>query len=131
MTYIYLVRHCEAMGNHKRLFQGSTDCDVSEIGTIQLKYLKENSKNILYSIAIFVLAIAPFIGCTTYGIINLDDYCYEDKDGDCCCDKTKEEVEGDISEYQENMMNDMKLLAEEMEKQWIANYDFERGDVKY
>ena len=46
MTYIYLVRHCEAMGNHKRLFQGSTDCDVSEIGTKQLEYLKERFKNI-------------------------------------------------------------------------------------
>jgi hypothetical protein len=29
------------------------------------------------------------------------------------------------------MRNDMNLLAEEMERQWIANYDFERGDVKY
>ena len=46
MTYIYLVRHCEAMGNHKRLFQGSTDCDVSEIGTKQLEYLKDRFKNI-------------------------------------------------------------------------------------
>ena len=25
-----------------------------------------------------------------------DDYCYEDKDGDWCCDKTKEEIENDI-----------------------------------
>ena len=41
MTYIYLVRHCEAMGNHKRLFQGSTDCDISEIGAKQLEFLKE------------------------------------------------------------------------------------------
>ncbi len=46
MTYIYLVRHCEAMGNHKRLFQGSTDCDISEIGAIQLNYLKERFKDI-------------------------------------------------------------------------------------
>ena len=46
MTYIYLVRHCEAMGNHKRLFQGSTDCDVSEIGIKQLEYLKERFKNV-------------------------------------------------------------------------------------
>lgn len=46
MTYIYLVRHCEAMGNHKRLFQGSTDCDISEIGAIQLGYLKERFKDI-------------------------------------------------------------------------------------
>ncbi len=46
MTYIYLIRHCEAMGNHKRLFQGSTDCDISEIGAIQLKYLKERFNDI-------------------------------------------------------------------------------------
>lgn len=46
MTYIYLVRHCEAMGNHKRLFQGSTDCDISEIGAKQLQYLKERFKDI-------------------------------------------------------------------------------------
>ena len=46
MTYIYLVRHCEATGNHKRIFQGSTDCDVSEIGTVQLGYLKERFKDV-------------------------------------------------------------------------------------
>ena len=46
MTYIYLVRHCEAMGNHKRIFQGSTDCDVSEIGAVQLGYLKERFKDV-------------------------------------------------------------------------------------
>lgn len=46
MTYIYLIRHCEAMGNHKRLFQGSTDCDISEIGAKQLSYLKERFKDI-------------------------------------------------------------------------------------
>lgn len=46
MTYIYLIRHCEAMGNHKRLFQGSTDCEISEIGAKQLEFLKERFKNI-------------------------------------------------------------------------------------
>ena len=46
MTYIYLIRHCEAMGNLKRVFQGSTDCDISETGAKQLEYLKERFKNI-------------------------------------------------------------------------------------
>lgn len=46
MTYIYLIRHCEAMGNLKRVFQGSTDCDISETGAKQLEYLKECFKNI-------------------------------------------------------------------------------------
>lgn len=46
MTYIYLIRHCEALGNKKRLFQGSTDCDISELGEIQLEYLSKRFKNI-------------------------------------------------------------------------------------
>ena len=46
MTEIYLVRHCEAMGNVKRLFQGSTDLDISETGEKQLEYLKRRFANI-------------------------------------------------------------------------------------
>ena len=46
MTEIYMVRHCEAMGNVKRLFQGSSDFDISEIGAKQLEYLKNRFKNI-------------------------------------------------------------------------------------
>ena len=60
-----------------------------------------------------------------------EDYIKAFKDGDCCCDKTKEEIENDIEVYQECMRKEEELLAEEMEKQLIANYDFERGDVKY
>jgi probable phosphoglycerate mutase len=39
LTKIYLVRHCEAEGNRLKIFQGSTDCDVSEQGAKQLEYL--------------------------------------------------------------------------------------------
>lgn len=46
MTEIYLVRHCEAMGNAKRLFQGSTDCDISEMGKIQLGFLEKRFEKI-------------------------------------------------------------------------------------
>lgn len=46
MTEIYLVRHCEAMGNVERLFQGSTDLDISETGEKQLEYLKRRFANI-------------------------------------------------------------------------------------
>ena len=46
MTEIYLVRHCEAMGNKMRIFQGTTDCDISETGAVQLGFLKERFKNI-------------------------------------------------------------------------------------
>lgn len=40
MTKIYLVRHCEAEGNRIKIFQGSTNCDVSEKGAKQLEFLK-------------------------------------------------------------------------------------------
>ena len=33
-------------------------------------------------------------GCF-YGDDYLDDYCYKDKDGDYCCNKTKDEIEED------------------------------------
>ena len=46
MTEIYLVRHREAMGNKMRIFQGTTDCDISETGAVQLGFLKERFKNI-------------------------------------------------------------------------------------
>lgn len=46
MTNIYMVRHCEAMGNVKRLFQGSTDLDISETGEKQLEYLKRRFEGI-------------------------------------------------------------------------------------
>ena len=46
MTNIYMVRHCEAMGNVKRLFQGSTDLDISETGEKQLEYLNRRFEEI-------------------------------------------------------------------------------------
>ena len=46
MTEIYMVRHCEAMGNVMRLFQGSSDFDISETGSKQLEYLKKRFKDI-------------------------------------------------------------------------------------
>lgn len=46
MTRIYLIRHCEALGNAKRLFQGTTDLDISELGEIQLSYLAKRFEDI-------------------------------------------------------------------------------------
>ena len=46
MTYIYLIRHCEALGNKQRIFQGSTDCDVSETGAKQLEFLSRRFEGI-------------------------------------------------------------------------------------
>ena len=39
-----MIRHCEAMGNVSRVFQGTSDFDISETGAIQLEYLKESGK---------------------------------------------------------------------------------------
>lgn len=46
MTKIYLIRHCEAMGNVMRIFQGTTDLDISELGAKQLEFLEQRFKNI-------------------------------------------------------------------------------------
>lgn len=46
MTKIYIVRHCEAMGNVMRLFQGSSNFDISETGEKQLFYLIKRFKDI-------------------------------------------------------------------------------------
>ncbi len=46
MTKIYLVRHCEALGNVKHIFQGVSDFDISEMGAKQLEFLTEKFKNI-------------------------------------------------------------------------------------
>ena len=42
-------------------------------------------------------------GYQPYGCFYSDDNCYKDKDGDCCCDKTKDEIEDD-SEWQEPLV---------------------------
>ena len=45
--------------------------------------------------------------------------------------KRKMKLKMTIEDYQEYMRYEEEVLAEEMERQRIANYDFERGDVKY
>ena len=46
MTRIYFIRHCEAAGNALRIFQGSTDCDITETGAKQLEFLSKRFKDI-------------------------------------------------------------------------------------
>ncbi len=43
---IYIVRHCEAQGNKLKLFQGSTDCDITEKGAEQLRCLSKRFHDI-------------------------------------------------------------------------------------
>lgn len=53
MTRVILIRHCEAEGNVKRIFQGHTDAEVSENGLKQLDLLALRLRNtkidVLYS----------------------------------------------------------------------------------
>ncbi|WP_101697246.1 histidine phosphatase family protein [Clostridium minihomine] len=53
MTRVILIRHCEAEGNVKRIFQGHTDAEVSENGLRQLDLLSLRLRNtkidVLYS----------------------------------------------------------------------------------
>lgn len=46
MTYIYLVRHCESVGNLNHSFAGHSDVDISERGALQLKCLEQRFKSI-------------------------------------------------------------------------------------
>ena len=43
---IYLVRHCEALGNKLNSFQGSLDADITELGEKQLSFLEKRFSNI-------------------------------------------------------------------------------------
>lgn len=49
-TTIILVRHCEAQGNHERIFQGATDCDITERGERQLEALSERFRTIEFDV---------------------------------------------------------------------------------
>ena len=48
MTGVYIVRHCEAYGNRARVFQGISDCEVTELGMRQLDYLAERFRGISF-----------------------------------------------------------------------------------
>jgi len=43
---IYIVRHSEALGNKMKTFQGSVDCDITELGKKQLSFLTERFRDI-------------------------------------------------------------------------------------
>ena len=47
MTDLYIIRHCEAMGNRDRIFQGVSDCDITDLGEKQLECISERFKNIV------------------------------------------------------------------------------------
>lgn len=45
MTRFYVIRHCEAVGNKEKIFQGTFDGEVSELGKKQLEYLSLRMRN--------------------------------------------------------------------------------------
>ncbi len=46
MTRIYIIRHCEALGNVEKIFQGTTDLDITDLGQKQLVELEKRFKPI-------------------------------------------------------------------------------------
>lgn len=50
MTTLYLIRHCEALGNIRNVFQGSIDEDITEKGRLQLDKLAERCKELTFDV---------------------------------------------------------------------------------
>ncbi len=50
MTKLYLVRHCEAVGNKNRFFQGQSDGDITENGIAQLACLSARFADINFDV---------------------------------------------------------------------------------
>lgn len=46
MTKIYIVRHCQALGNFTGVFQGSIDLDITDLGQKQLDCLHTRFENV-------------------------------------------------------------------------------------
>lgn len=46
MTKLYIVRHCETMGNHLKVFQGNSDYEPTKVGNGQIAALGERFKDI-------------------------------------------------------------------------------------
>lgn len=50
MTTLYIIRHCEALGNINNTFQGSVDEDITEKGQKQLDCLSERCKGFIFDV---------------------------------------------------------------------------------
>ena len=46
LVKLYIVRHCESLGNEMNIFQGATDLDISKFGEKQLSFLEARFKDI-------------------------------------------------------------------------------------
>lgn len=45
MVKLYIVRHCESLGNEMNVFQGTTDLDISKFGETQLSFLESRFRD--------------------------------------------------------------------------------------
>ena len=50
VTTLYLIRHCEALGNINDTFQGSIDEDITEKGAKQLEKLAERCRKLTFDV---------------------------------------------------------------------------------
>ncbi len=50
MTTLYLIRHCEALGNIQNVFQGRIDEDITKKGRLQLDKLSERCRELPFDI---------------------------------------------------------------------------------
>lgn len=50
MTTVYLIRHCEAEGNVREIFQGHTDGIITDKGRLQLEKLAERCREIPFEV---------------------------------------------------------------------------------
>lgn len=46
LVKLYIVRHCESLGNEMNIFQGTSDLDISKFGENQLSFLEARFKDI-------------------------------------------------------------------------------------
>lgn len=67
-TTIYLIRHAQAEGNLKRLFQGHTDAAVSEVGEKQIDCLSNRMQNVTFD-AVYASPLARAVQ-TAQGVAN-------------------------------------------------------------
>ncbi|ADU25611.1 histidine phosphatase family protein [Ethanoligenens harbinense] len=91
MTRIYLIRHAEAEGNLRRIFQGHTDADISTNGQRQLERLSERFEPVhldalyasplkrAYKTAQAVDAVRHLPIITLEGLMEINGGCWEGK----------------------------------------------------
>lgn len=120
LVKIYLVRHCEAEGNKAKIFQGYTDCDISDTGARQLEFLKKRFRDIQIDKAIS----SPLIRAYKTAVAAVDG-----KGLDIICDKDFIEMDGGFLEG----MPFAKIFSDfrELEDTWIndpQNFATEDGE---